>query len=100
METRMNFRSTRDSYIYTMEVPGVSVLYMDVILERYNSLWYQMFVNITDPNSNLRGKHLVTSLTFEYLKDIQVRLSNGLLTIEIADPYKDPIHLPIRRVVE
>jgi HSP20 family molecular chaperone IbpA len=85
-------------YVYQIEVPGVAVECLDVIVERYDQLNVQVYVNVIDANHTLFGKHLLMTIGFEYSSDISCELCNGILIIRVPDPYTNPIHLPIHHV--
>lgn len=107
---RFSCEHTKDLTVYSIELPGISVRNIDITLERYNTLWYQLYILVNsgnskdtkgkDTNSSLEGKHYLTCLSSEYIDGIRASYLNGILRVVIDNPYKDPVHIPILRLVD
>lgn len=96
---KFSMEQLEDLWVYSIELPGVSVRDIDITVERYNTLWYQLYVHVFS-EGNLKGKHYLTCLSSEYTDGIRASYLNGILRIVIDNPYKEPIRIPILRLVD
>lgn len=93
-DLKVSMETLQDITVYSVELPGVSIRNIDITLERYNTLWYEMYVHVS------KKKHYVTCLSSEYIDGVRSSYVNGILRIVIDNPYRDPIHIPILRLAD